>query len=154
MTSRFYGITSLVLAAAAIGIASVAMFRIGVGSGLLYLALCLIAAPIVLYTYCSKCPSRNACGHVFPGQAAALLFRNRTPGPYTRAETSAMVLALLTLLIVPQIALSRFPIMLIVFWVAMAAAVVQIRTSVCRECNNVHCPLKSRSGMPQPAQKG
>ncbi|MBN1426984.1 MAG: hypothetical protein JXB07_01285 [Anaerolineae bacterium] len=139
MTTRFHGITSLALAGAAIALGAVAMFQSAMWIGVGYLLVCAIAAPVVLYAYCAKCPCKTHCAHVLPGKAA-MLFK-RQPGPYSPAEMLAMIVALLLMVGLPQIVLWRSPGLLIAFWVLLGIAVIQVRSVVCRACGNINCPL-------------
>ena len=143
MKTWFHGITSLGLIFAAIVLAAVAMFRVSWVLGVVYLLICGIASIAMLYAYCAKCPCRDQCGHVFPGKMARI-FKNRSPGPYTITELAITGLALILLIGLPQAWLFRYIGLFVAFWVMTAIAVIQMRTIVCRTCNNTYCPVKSR----------
>jgi hypothetical protein len=143
MSIQLHGITSLGLVLAAIVLAAVVMFQVSWALGVVYLLICAVALLAILYGYCAKCPCRIHCGHVFPGKAA-MIFKNRPPGPYTTVELAITCLALLLLMGLPQAWLWRYIEPFIAFWVMTAIAVIQIRTIVCRACDNIHCPVKSR----------
>jgi hypothetical protein len=141
MKTQFHGITSLALVGIATAIAAVAMFQSSVWMGIGYLLICGISPLIMLYAYCAKCPCQAYCGHVFPGRAAKLF--KRRPGPYTTTETIALGIALLLLVGSPQWALWKNTGLLIAFWGLYGIAIIQIRSVICRACNNVYCPLRN-----------
>jgi hypothetical protein len=148
MRDRFHGLFSLTLVFAAVGIALIYMLKLSTASGLLYLALIIIAIPIVLYAYCAKCTCRNgACSHVFPGRLTRLL-PARKPGPYSLMDYLGTVLSLLALFGFPQLWLWQTKTVFIVFWIILAAALVEILFLVCRTCNNQSCPLKGSAPIP------
>lgn len=143
MRLQLHGITSLGLVLATIILAAVVMFQVSWALGVVYLVICVVASLAILYAYCAKCPCRIHCGHVFPGKTA-MVFKNRPPGPYTTVELAITGLALLLLIGLPQAWLFQYTGPFIAFWVMTAIAVIQIRTVVCRACDNIHCPAKSR----------
>ena len=143
MKTRFHGVTSLGLILVATIIAALAMFQTSWALGGVYVVICVAAPLAVIYAYCAKCPCKGHCGHVFPGKIA--LSFNRQPGPYTPTELSVLVLALFLWLGLPQIWLWRYIELFVAFWLLNAVALTQIRTIVCRTCNNVYCPLNSQS---------
>lgn len=144
MATRFHGVTSLGLVLVAIVLAAVAAFLTSWVLGLAYLAVCAVAPAGILVAYCAKCPCQSHCGHLFPGKLA-MRFLDRQPGPYTPAELGTVGLALLLLLGLPQVWLWRYPLLFAVYWVLNAVALIEIRAVVCRSCENVYCPARSRS---------
>lgn len=147
MRTQFYGITSLGLILIATAIAAVAMFRTSWVLGTVYLVVCATAPAAIVYAYCAKCPCRTHCGHVFPGKLA-VAFPNRQTGPYTRAELAVVVLALLLLMGLPQAWLWQYTGLFVAYWVLNAVGLVQILLFVCRTCDNVYCPLRASSRLP------
>ena len=141
--TQFHGISSLGLVLAAITLAAVGIFQISWVVGVVYLVSCAVASLTILYVYCAKCPCPMHCGHVFPGKIV-LYFKSRTPGTYKNAELIVTGLALTLLIGFPQAWLWQHPGLLIAFWLMVAIAVIQIRTVVCRICDNIYCPAKSR----------
>lgn len=139
MSKQFHGLFSLGLAGAAIVIALVTAFRAAWFWGVLYLALCLAAPPIILRLYCAKCPAKLCCAHVIPGKAAAKIIRQ--PGAYTPTEKGWTFLILLLMFGLPQAWLWRELWALAAFWTLLAFAVVEIRMCICPACRNVYCPL-------------
>jgi hypothetical protein len=143
MRTQCHGVTSLGLVLVATVVAAVVMFRTSWVLGVVYLAVCAAAPGAILYAYCAKCPCQTHCGHVFLGRVAMAF--SRQPGPYTIAELAALALALLSLIGLPQLWLWRYTGLFIAYWLLTAVALVQIKTFVCRACENVFCPLKGES---------
>jgi hypothetical protein len=140
MTREANGAITLGLAAVALAAAAQSLFQQSTALGVSYMLVAALSIPVILYGFCAKCPDRENCGHVVPGRAAAALFRDRRPSPYTRAELAMTAVALLFLFGFPQIWLWRHPVAFGAFWILMAIAAVDIRARVCRGCGNVHCP--------------
>jgi hypothetical protein len=141
--TQIHGITSLGFVGIATLIAAVAMFQVSLLLGGAYLLICGIAPLVILYAFCAKCPCQAHCGHVLPGRAVKI-FKQRPAGPYTAGEVTMTGMTLLLLVGLPQFWLWRSPWLLAAFWGLHAVAAVQIRTVVCRACDNVYCPAKSR----------
>jgi hypothetical protein len=142
MSARFHGIMSISLVGTSILVAVVTLFQATPALGLIYLIGCAVAPFGIVYAFCARCPCRTHCAHVVFGKLAMALTR-RQPGPYTPAEMSAVGLALLWLLGLPQLWLWQTPLWLALFWLLNAVAVVQIRLAVCPACDNAYCPLRS-----------
>ncbi len=119
------------------------MFQTSLGLGVVYLVICVAAPAVIIYAFCAKCPCQTHCSHVFPGKLAAAL-TNRPAGPYTKTELAAVGLALLLLMGLPQLWLWQYRGLFVAFWLLNAVAMIQIRSVVCRACDNVYCPAKSR----------
>jgi hypothetical protein len=144
VSTRFYGLVSIGMAAMAILVAVVTGFQVSLLLGIIYLVGCVLAPLGIVYAFCAKCPCRTHCAHVVFGKLA-VAFTNRQPGPYTSAEIAAVGLALLWLLGLPQVWLWRTPLWFVAFWLLNAVAVAQIRLAVCPACDNVYCPLRAGS---------
>jgi hypothetical protein len=142
MRTQLHGITSLGFVGIATLIAAVTMFQISLPLGGAYLLICGIASPVILYAFCAKCPCQAHCGHVFPGRVAKV-FKRRPASPYTAGEVTMTGMMLLLLVGLPQFWLWQSPWILVAFWGLYAIALVQIRTVVCRACDNIYCPAKS-----------
>ncbi len=136
MTKQFHGVTSLGFAAVSVAIAAVAMFRTSWGLGVVYLVVCVVSSGAIVYAYCAKCPCKAHCAHVFPSKVTMAF--NRQPGPYTATEMTVLVLALLMLLGFLQFWLWRYMGLFIAHWLLNAVALVQVRTVICRNCDNVY----------------
>jgi hypothetical protein len=143
-TQQFHGITSLGLVLLATIIGAVAIFLASWLLGLLYLLLCAGISTAVLYAFCAKCPCRTHCGHIFPGKLAGI-FGHRRPGPYSTLELGVVLVGLLALFGLPQFWLWHIPGLLVAFWLLIAIGLTQIRTVLCRRCNNRFCPLRVSS---------
>jgi len=139
---QFHGIISLGLVAAAIVIAATAIFWISWPWAVVYLLIIAAAPTAILYAFCAKCPCRETCGHILPGMAAKLF--SRQPGPYSSTELIVVGVSLLLLLGFPQFWLWQYPGWFIVFWLLNLTALTQIRSAVCKGCDNVYCPVNRR----------
>jgi hypothetical protein len=141
MSTRFHGIMSVLLVAAAIIIAVLALMLAPVGWGwvLGYLLLCAAGGAAVFYAYCAKCPCKACCAHVLPGKVAVLF--PRTPGPYSTTEAAVVIGALLLILGLPQLWIWRSVLAGVTFWLLIAVATTQILTFICGVCPNTHCPV-------------
>lgn len=146
MSNKFHGITSITLVGIAMVIAGFVLFRVSLVLGLVFVVIAAVAPQVVLYAYCAKCPCKVRCAHVLPGRAA--MRYKRQPGPYTTAELTAMMLAMLILIGFPQYWLWQHTALFIAFWVLTGIALIQIRAVVCRTCTNVFCPLHSQYAAP------
>jgi len=140
MSKQFHGVTSLGLVAVATIIAAVALFKASWLLGAVYLVMAALASSAIVYAFCAKCPSKACCGHVFPGKVAMTI--DRQPGPYTGIELAVLGLALLGLIGLPQLWLWRYAGLFVAYWALNAVALVQIRTVVCRACDNRYCPAR------------
>ena len=73
MAGKFHGVVSLLLITAAVVIALAYMLSQSISRGLVYLAILMLANPIVLYSYFAKCLCREtSCSHVIPGKLTRL----------------------------------------------------------------------------------
>ncbi len=142
MRIQFHGLTSLGLIFLAVVLAALAMFMTSWLLGVSYLVAGAVGLVGVLYAYCAKCPCHTHCGHIIPGKIVAALFPARQPGPYTPAELIILVVGLLLLLGLPQFWLWHYMEFFIVFWLLTVIALLQIRTVVCRACDNIYCPAR------------
>jgi hypothetical protein len=119
MKGRFHGVFSLILIFAAVIVALIYMLNLSGRLGLAYLAIILIANPIVLYSYCAKCLCReDACSHVFPGKLTRLL-PGRQQKPYTFGDYFWTGISLVALLGFPQIWLWQSKSLFIAFWILL-----------------------------------
>jgi hypothetical protein len=140
MIGKFHGIFSLLLIAATVVIALASILSQTIGWGLAYVAVIMLANPIVLYSYCAKCLCReDACGHVFPGRLTRLL-PNRKPGSYNFMDYLGTAISLIVLFGFPQFWLWQNVTIFLLFWIMLITALVEILFFVCRTCNNTNCP--------------
>jgi hypothetical protein len=140
MKRQTHGLISLGCAAFALAVAVQSLFQQSFVIGIAYMFLAALSTPVILYSFCAKCEDRLRCGHVVAGPAAARMFRNRKPAPYTPGDLAATGAALAVIFLFPQIWLWRHPLAFGVFWICMAVAAVDIRRNVCAGCGNVRCP--------------
>jgi len=143
MNTKIHGITSLSLVMLTLIIATVVMFLTSWLLGVVYLLVAALAMFIIIYGFCAKCPCRTHCGHVIPGKLAVALTK-RQSGPYTTIEVVGLVLGLVLLVGLPQPWLWTYRGWFITFWVLNAIALIQIRSFVCRVCDNIYCPARLR----------
>jgi hypothetical protein len=136
---RRHGIMTLGLAALAVALAAVAAFHHSVVLGAVYMLLSALAVPVVLLSYCAKCPDSDQCGHVLPGRAVSVLGGKRK-GAYSKSDLALTAAALAVVFMLPQAWLWKRPADGVVFWGVMAAAAFDIRLMICRDCGNRHCP--------------
>ncbi len=140
---KFHGVTSLALVLIATVIAAVAMFQTSWLWGIGYIVIWVGGGAAIIYSFCTKCPCRTHCGHVFPGKLTQF-FPSRLTGPYTFLELAVTILVVLLWIGLPQPWLWQSTGLFVAFWVLYAIAGVQIRMVVCPACNNVHCPARIR----------
>lgn len=140
MQRNTIGVISLGAVALALASAVQSLFQESILLGTGYLLLASLAVPVVLFAFCAKCPDRDHCGHALPGKAAAALFPKRKCSPYTAGDWALTAAGLAVLLLLPQIWLWKHPVAFVFFWIVMIAAAIGIRTKVCPECRNAHCP--------------
>lgn len=140
MGSRFHGVLSLVLIFAVVVMALIYLFGLSVRLGLVYLAIIVVANPLVIYAYCAKCLCReNACGHTLPGKLTQFL-PQRKQGPYTVSDYFWAGIALAALLSFPQPWLWQNSILFTVFWISLIGGLIEILFLVCPRCQNKQCP--------------
>ncbi len=141
MNGKFHGVLSLSLIGGSILIGLYAILRENISAGLFYLLLSGFCTLAIVYAYCCKCQCRaHGCSHVLPGKLAGMLPK-RKQGPYTAADISTVVIALLIMIAVPQLWLAKVPPLLLTFWLFFAAALLEILLFVCSACHNRQCAL-------------
>ncbi len=107
--------------------------------GLLALSLILFFI-LIPRQVCSKCPTRNECGHVILGKLSRRL------APYCAdamglGDLIILAIFIIPLVIVPQFWLYKYPVFLILFWAMMLVSAADIILFVCPGCGNTKCPL-------------
>ena len=140
MNDKFHGVFSLILIFFSIVIGLLFIMNKSLPMGLLYIAIIFISPMIVVYSFCSKCICRlDSCGHIFPGKLSKLL-PSRKQNNYTMLDILGAAVSLTVLIIFPQFWLWENKIFLIIFWLLLFIALVEIMLFVCRNCNNEKCP--------------
>jgi hypothetical protein len=140
--SKFHGITSLILFSISSLIALGVMVLNSWVWGVIYLAVLIFVPQVLLRAYCAKCPCKAHCGHVLPGKAAMKFEKD---GPYTVTDFLIMGISMLLLMGLPQFWLWQYPILFGTYWILTGIALVQIRLTMCPNCNNVYCPARVRT---------
>jgi len=133
-----HGIISLTLAGIAIFLGIVAVFADNIFFGVIYLAVNILGFLIIVYSYCTKCAGRKKCGHVILGKITKFL-PSREQSNYTLFDYAGVVVPFLFIVVFPQFYLIKHIWMLIVFWVLMLIAVLEINKYVCTACVNSKC---------------
>lgn len=109
----------------------------------LYLFGTIIGFLMIFYSFCSKCPCRQAdCRHIILGPIADKLFK-RTEGKYSFFDYFLTTIGVSIIILFPQLWLIKKPVMLILFWTSAVLLVLEISINICRTCNNHYCPCNS-----------
>ena len=138
---NLYGVTSLIFILASIIIADIELYLDSIYLGIVYSLIIITSNFLLVYVFCTKCPCKNHCGHIIPGRLA-LVFTNRKTGPYSKSEISLTAGLLAVLIIFPQIWLWKNQQIFWAFWALVITGTIQIRTVVCRSCDNSFCPVR------------
>jgi len=137
--TKVHGVFSLFLLSLSQALAMTAMFLESVYLGLGYAIFLMATSLTIVYTYCTKCPVRTtSCGHVFVGKITQI-FPERKEGPYSQFEYTIVVIALLSLIMIPQYWLWNNRGLLIAFWILVILAGAEINRFVCPQCDNSQC---------------
>ena len=140
MNNKFHGVFSLILIFFSIVIGLLVIMNKSLSMGLLYIVIIFISPVIIVYSFCSKCICRlDSCGHILPGKLSKLL-PSRKQNNYTMLDILGTFVSLTVLIIFPQVWLWENKIVLIIFWLFLFIALVEILLFVCRNCNNEKCP--------------
>lgn len=138
-----YGITSLIFILTALIVADIDLLEEHMVAGIFYSIIIIVATGLLLFTFCMKCPCKNHCGHLIPGRIA-MHFKTRKTGPYTNTDNIIVSLSLLSLIVFPQLWLWENRGLFLIFWIILIIGIIQIRSVVCRSCENVYCPLNAK----------
>jgi hypothetical protein len=140
-----HGIISLCLILSAIATALGAVFPKSLLFGLLYILIVALCGATIVYFYCAKCPCRRlGCGHAIFGWLA-MKFTNRKEGPYTFFDIISTMLSIAAILLIPQLWLIESIPALILFWVLVGLAAIEIVFFVCPDCTNAYCMFNKRN---------
>lgn len=145
------GLTSILIALAALILAAWRLFAVSLWLGAGFTLAAIAGGLIMLRTYCRKCPhlARGTCRHVLPGWIVGNLFHPRPPGPYSFRELLIAFFPVVMIMAFPQYWLFQHKAVFFAFWGLMAVAVVIVRMGVCPVCENGHC-IMARSGIDRP----
>jgi hypothetical protein len=143
MQSKRHGLISLSLIGIAIFIAAFIAATLNILLMAGFLLFSVLAFVVIIFTYCAKCACKHHCPHLIPGKIAKTI--NRLPGPYSKIELIILGIALCVLLLLPNIWLRQNINALILYWVLVILAIIEIRKYVCKPCGNINCPLNQKN---------
>jgi hypothetical protein len=148
--NKIIGIGTLVLAIIAIVIGLTVILNESTIMGIVYGIILLIGGPVIIFSYCAKCPARKSgCAHYFPGLLTGL-FKERKESPYNLPDYLGVIISIFLILLFPQPWLMQSVNLLIIFWLLMAVDFVLINVKICKTCSNNYCYLcKNRSVLEQ-----
>jgi len=139
-----HGVWSLILIFLSIAVGTISIVLSSLVFALLYIIICLASFMIIVYSFCAKCPCRHhECGHILPGKLAKLMPK-RAEGPYTLRDYSGVLIPFLFVIGVPQIWLAGRVQLMVMFWLLIIFALVEIVLKVCKGCGNKYCPINNR----------
>lgn len=142
---KFNGITSLLFTGLCLLIGLYILWINFIILAIIYLAVMIIAAFVIPYVYCTKCPCRNSsCAHVFPGLITRLM-PNRELQNYTLTDLMVVGIFLGIFVLMPQFWLIKNLVLFSIFWILLIIAFVQIRLFICKKCDNKKCLLCGQS---------
>jgi hypothetical protein len=139
MTHRHFGLLSMVLFAAAVGVALYVVARASWWAAGGFAVLNLLSLVGVSYSYCAKCTCRHRCCHYFIGPIAGKLFTPRAGG-YTAGDYLLMLASAGMVFAYPLPWLWTAPWALWSFFGIGALATLCMLFAVCPSCGNAHCP--------------
>lgn len=141
MDRQIHGILSLFLIAAAILTAAFTILPYSPVWAGVYLAVTVLSFPVMVVSFCAKCPCRNAgCGHVVFGMRTRYL-PPRGTNSYSVGDIAGVTGPLAFIVAFPLYWLIRQPVFFIPYIVLLVAAAVEIRLAVCKGCANGYCPV-------------
>ena len=139
MKQPFHGVLSLLIFVVAVAIALTTLWNQSIWLGLFYLAITGLSSCGILFAYCGKCSVRlDNCSHVFPGRLTRVL-PQRKQGPYSFGDITATGLFFVVIVVFPQYWLLQNMTAMILFWLLVIFALVEILVFVCRQCENSGC---------------
>jgi len=135
------GVISLLLIFMAIVVALGSVLPKSPLLALIYLAVCAVCFVNIVFSYCAKCPARDKdCCHVVPGKLTKFLPK-RKQGPYSFVDILSTLISIGAVLAVPHLWLVYNIPSLVLFWLLMIAAALDIIILVCPDCSNKYCFL-------------
>jgi hypothetical protein len=144
-----HGIISLCLILAAIATALGAVLPKSLMFGVLYILVLVLCSAAIVYSYCAKCPCRRlGCSHSVFGWLAVKFIR-RKEGPYTFFDIAVTMISIAAILLIPQLWLIESLPALLLFWVLMALAGLEIVFLVCPDCSNRYCMFNRKNKFPE-----
>ena len=143
MKHQIHGVVSLFTLVTAVCIAAWTAFNVSYAQGIVYASGGFFSLLLILHSFCAKCEARDSCSHLIPGKIVSL-FPARSSSKYDKLDLISTAMALIILLIFPLAWLWLFRTWLIVYVVLVLVAVTQIRTRLCRNCENRLCPANKK----------
>jgi hypothetical protein len=141
MQTNSHGIISLCLIFVAIAVALGAIVLKSPLLALIYLAVCAVCFLNILYSYCAKCPCRSKnCSHEILGGLTKFLPK-RKEGPYSFVDILSTLISIGAILIIPHLWLVYNIPSLVLFWLLIIVAGLEIVFLVCPDCSNKYCFL-------------
>ncbi len=145
MKNKIHGLISLLVLIIAYGIGAYTILIQSYILGILYIISIFFMFLIVMYSYCRKCICQNNCSHIIPGLISKALFKNSSDKKYTILNYIGGFLPLVILIVLPQyylikIKYNNIPVLLIIFWVIVIFALLDIYFFICKKCDNTNCP--------------
>ena len=138
---NIYGIISLLLMLDAIAVALVSIGQQSMLMAGVYLFLFVLAIIIIAITYCTKCICRGNCNHLIIGWLSMKLSEQRLGKYSTNDLIFGVVLPFLPVVIIPQFYLYQNIFYLILFWLLIGIAALEINFYVCKGCKNIKCAM-------------
>ena len=87
MNRQTYGFLSLLLILAAVLTATYAIYQFSFFWTLLYLVGLMLSSLVIIFSFCTKCPSRNKdCSHIIPGKLTCFFPRRPGRGLYPQGQ--------------------------------------------------------------------
>lgn len=134
------GIVSNVLVVVGVVFGALGMGDRHMGLAFVYLGCSLLAALLIIYTYCRKCPhsANGSCHRIFPGRVAKSMPYKKT-GKYTALEMGLIIVALMVVVVPPVFFMQAG--VLVGYGVLWAGVVLLQRGRVCGGCYNRWCVI-------------
>lgn len=141
MNRQTFGVLSLLLILAAVLTAAYAIYQFSLFWTLLYIVGLMLSSLVIIFSFCTKCPSRvRDCSHVIPGKLTRF-FPRRPEGDYTLRDKAGVVVPLVFLIVYPQYWLLIQPAYFVLFAGLCLGAAAMIQFFVCKGCTNCSCPF-------------
>jgi hypothetical protein len=140
MNRQTYGFLSLLLILAAVLTATFAIYQFSFFWTLLYLVGLMLSSLVIIFSFCTKCPSRKDCSHIIPGKLICF-FPRRPEGSYTLRDKAGVAVPLVFLIVYPQYWLLIQPAYFVLFAGLCLGAAAIIQFFVCKGCTNSFCPF-------------
>lgn len=136
-----HGYISVLFVFAAMNIGFIALHKHSFSLAICYAILTIFAYCIVAVVYCSKCQCRDTCNHLLIGMLSKFLSRPNL-SPYTKTDVIfGVAIPVGITILLPQFWLSKYPALLLSFWVLLLIGTIEIIFFVCKGCENKKCSM-------------